>query len=138
MAIPQSIQKSISQGLEDLNVQIKLAYIGEDAEFQTTGSHDPGDLYNNYRRMNIRVLDQDNEIPMNNVLVYNYNGQALLAYQKPNKSTLAVVAMIGKNRHSEACIIITFVDPNFAEKAKETNIKGATRPTIAPRTVSNA
>lgn len=138
MPVPESIKKTINQGLNDINVPIRLAYIEEDPDFQTNTSTDWGDKLTKIRRMNLIILTDNGEEAMNNVLVFNSDGSSLTPLPKNGKKTLAIVAMIGKNKQAEACVVIAFINPDFYEEVyTKTTIKGNVKPSTTAKSVSN-
>lgn len=140
MPVPESIKKTISQGLNDVNVPIRLAYIMEDPDFQTTNSSDLlwGDKLSKIRRMNLIILTDNGEEAMNNVLVFHNDGTSFTKLPEDGKKTLAIVAMIGKNKQAEACVVIAFINPDFYEEVyKKSNVTSVTKPTSSARSVSS-
>lgn len=133
--IPHRIQQAIKQGVDGVNVQLRLAIVGDDPETVTAGRTN-AEIFGKHRRLNMKLVDEHGLVPVNEVLVYTQEGVSLDRLAKPN--TLVLVAMINKNRLPEACVVLGFIEPDFFEKVYKdrADISGQRQPTHGATHVS--
>jgi hypothetical protein len=122
-ALPQSINNAIKAGFSSENIQLRLAMISDEPSYSNRTNAINQEHFN---RVNIKVFDEHGLVPMNDVLISNMDDASLTKFK--TGGAIAIMAMIGKNRASESCVILGFINPQ-ADAFGSTIIEGSNKST---------